>query len=214
MGYLKVWNGSSFVLAKAVKVWDGTAWVNRILQHYDGTKWVDDTTKTYTFTANMTDSVSEAYGSWRTSNDRPYQSAWDDGMQNVGFIWFNPSDFANLSGKIIVKTELYLYRQSGSGYSPEKGVHVWGTSMQSSARSGTKTLAQAIATLSNQSADAMSLAWGVEGWGPISNAVAEGMRDGTRYGVGLYSSSGSMNDYMIFDAYNEGHPPKIKITCY
>ena len=215
MGNVKVWNGSSFVTAKSVKEWNGSSWVNRKLHHWNGSEWKDDSTKVITLTANMTDSVSKAWeDGWRGSNDRPYQSAWDDGMNNVGFIWFDPAEFAQLAGKKIVKTEAYLYRRSGAGYSGERGVHIWGTSWKASARSSSKTLAQAVASLSNETADAMSLVQSTGGWGTISNAIAEGMRDGTRFGIAVYVASRAMTKYGIFDAYNETHPPKIKITCY
>ncbi|NBK25460.1 MAG: hypothetical protein EOM68_25990 [Spirochaetia bacterium] len=216
MGSVKVWNGSTWVDVQSVKTWSGSAWVNRIVKHWNGSSWVDDSTKVITLTSNMTGSVSKAWEptGWRGSNDRPYQSAWDDSKNNVGFIWFDSSEFAQLSGKTIVSTEAYLYRQSGAGYSAARGVHIWGTSLQASARSSSKTLAQAVATLYNETADAISLAWSAGGWGTISNAIAEGMRDGTRFGIAVYVASGAMNEYAIFDAYNETHPPQIRITCY
>lgn len=216
MGSVKVWNGSSWVDVQSVKVWNGSAWVSRILKHWNGSSWVDDSTKVITLTANMTDSVgqsSEPIG-WKSSSDRPYQSAWTDGMQNVGFIWFNTADFAQLEGKVIVKTEAYLYRQSDAGYNAARGVHIWGTSWQASARSSNKTISQAAASLSNETADAISLGWSAGGWGDISNAIAEGMRDGTRYGIATYVASGASNEYAIFDGYADAHPPQIRITCY
>lgn len=201
---------------KSIKIHNGSAWVNRILKHFNGSVWVDDSTKVITLTANMTDSVAESWApaGWRGSNDRPYQSAWSDGSNNVGFAWFDPASFAQLAGKTIDKVEAYFYRQADNGYSAARGVHIWGTSWQASARGGSVSLAQAAASLSSETADAISLAWSAGAWGNISNAIGEGMRDGTVFGLGLYVASEAQNEYMTFDGYNETNPPLIRITCH
>ena len=92
-------------------------------------------------------------------------------MNNVGFIWFDPADSFQTAGKRIVKTEAYLYRRSGAGYSGEE--YIFGV-LRGKASSSSKTLAQAVASLSNEkTADAMSLVRSTGGWGTISNAIAE-----------------------------------------
>lgn len=39
-GYIKVWNGSSFV-QKPVKIWNGTSWAIKPMKRWNGSSWVD-----------------------------------------------------------------------------------------------------------------------------------------------------------------------------
>lgn len=38
-GYIKYWNGSSWVL-KPVKYWNGSSWVIKPLKYWNGSSWV------------------------------------------------------------------------------------------------------------------------------------------------------------------------------
>lgn len=42
VGYIKVWNGSLWVL-KPVKYWTGTQWVQKPIKYWNGSQWVAPT---------------------------------------------------------------------------------------------------------------------------------------------------------------------------
>lgn len=222
LSQIKYWNGSSYVIAKAVRVWNGAAWVNRVVKVWNGSAWVDRTTQVYEFVANLSDSLcpgSYTYAKWRSSNDDVYQGIYnqDVSMNNMGFAWFDTADAAaKLSGRVILKVEAYLWRQ-GYGVAGNVGVHIWGQSMPASLKGDRSVSSLAIGEgyISSETVNAILLPYTTGGaYGDVSNTIGEGLRDGTRTGFATYVDAPHVtNDYMIMDGYDGTNPPKLRITC-
>lgn len=198
MAQLKVWNGSSWVDAKAVYCWNGSSWVKTKMKCWNGSAWVD--TIQYVYTKQYTPIA--------------YQNFWNDGRQDNQYpgehiqgtyngtsgdlrraliIFDYNAIAADLAGATIQSVKLRLKRLDTAHGTSGEGIaviHSHNISSIPSSWTGTGLTQQATAGLYR----------GEEEWVVLPNAVGKGFRDGTIKGLALSTTNTNIAYYVRFDA--------------
>jgi hypothetical protein len=150
-----------------------------------------ETTSTWDTTASK--SWRDNWG-WRTDNSDVYQGEYDGYGHHRGYWFFGNTPRDTVVGKTIKQIRVYVKRKGSGGTSGTVNAIIRGHSYASQP-SGTPTF---VGGLSGTS-DSVGFKWGEGKWVTLPSSFHAMFEDGTAYGIGIYTSSTSNGNYMIFE---------------
>ena len=183
--------------------------------------WTSLTVKTLsarkTTTANATGSRSwsNKYG-WKTNTNKVYQGEWCNNWSTDHYVvgagntcwgkhkgmWLFNDDWwrTQLSGRKIVKVEMYVHRQLDHNGD-------WGSQSPTFWTHNYDTFPSGQPSFANKFTPSTKWAMGDAKWVTLPNSYGEALRDGRARGIGIYLDNWAQRPYIIFEA-----PAQLRIT--
>lgn len=214
---VKLGNGTE---AKAVRTWNGSKWVNRMVRTADsGGNWILRNYENYNFTPVGSCTISEDRGGKKDSyfgNYAVHSKYSSSSSRHIGYYFFDYADIqAKLKGKTIAKVDIYLYRiNTIHGHSTPADIHVYAHPFRDLAHVESFSWNSQVNYLAYNNGVSHSLSRGEGYFANLSISLGEALRDNVRKGIAVYDPNHDTTDYAYLQEAGTSNDPLLRIWAY